>query len=95
MIRAATAQHAGITAYTADRLSDSDVTAMLQWLARPPRQGQQRVVYTVPPAKQAVLLAYDRDGRPMAGRDGLIQLVVGPDEFASRYAHWVAEVRVR
>jgi hypothetical protein len=64
-------------------------------LARPPRQGQQRVVYTVPPAKQAVLLAYDRDGRPMAGRDGLIQLVVGPDEFASRYAHWVADVRVR
>jgi tungstate transport system substrate-binding protein len=95
MIRTATKQHAGITAYTADRLSDSDVTAMLQWLARPPRQGQQRVVYTVPPAKQAVLLAYDRDGRPMAGRDGLIQLVVGPDEFASRYAHWVADVRVR
>jgi len=95
MIRTATKQHSGITAYTADRLSDSDVTAMLQWLARPPRPGQQRVVYTVPLAKQAVLLAYERDGRQLTGREGLIQLVVGPDEFASRYAHWVAEVRVR
>ena len=95
LIRTGAKQHAGITAYTADRLSDSDVKAMLQWLARPPRPGRQIVVYTVPPAKQAVLLAYERDGRPMTGREGLIQLVVGPDEFASRYAHWVAEVRVR
>jgi len=95
MIRTGTKQHAGITAYTADRLSDDDVKAMLQWLSRPPRPGQAPVAYAVPPAKQAVLLAYERDGRPMTGREGLIQLVVGPDEFASRYSHWVAEVRVR
>jgi hypothetical protein len=31
----------------------------------------------------------------MTGRDGLIQMVVGFDEFASRYSHWVSEVRVR
>ena len=95
MIRNGTGQHAGITAYTADRLSDSDARAMLQWLARPSRPGQQSGAYTVPPAKQAVLLAYERDGRQMTGREGLIQLVVGPDEFASRYSHWVAEIRVR
>jgi tungstate transport system substrate-binding protein len=95
MIRTGTKQHVGISAYTADRLSDSDVTAMLQWLATPPRPGQQRVAYTVPPARQAVVLAFERDGRQMTGREGLIQLVVGPDEFASRYSHWVAEIRVR
>jgi len=94
MIRTGTKQHAGITAYTADRLSDTDLKAMIAWLALPDRAGRQDL-YTVPPAKQAVLLAYDRDGQPMAGRDGLIQLVVGPDEFASRYVHWVADVRVR
>jgi len=41
------------------------------------------------------VLAYERDGKPMTGREGLIQLVVGADEFASRYSHWVSEVRVR
>ncbi len=41
------------------------------------------------------MLACERDGRPMTGREGLIQLVVGADEFASRYSHWVSEIRVR
>jgi hypothetical protein len=39
-------------------------------------------------------MAYERDGRAMSGRDGLIQLVVGPDEFASRYAHWMKSIVV-
>jgi len=94
MIRTGTKQHAGITAYTADRLSDTDLKAIIAWLARPDRAGRQDL-YRVPPAKEAVVLAFERDGRPMSGREGLIQLVVGPDEFASRYSHWVAEVRVR
>jgi hypothetical protein len=42
-----------------------------------------------------VVLAYERGGKPMTGREGLIQLVVGADEFASRYSHWVSELRVR
>jgi ABC-type tungstate transport system permease subunit/mono/diheme cytochrome c family protein len=94
MIRSGTGRHAGITAYTAARLSDADLQAILGWLARPARTGSSDL-FVVPPARQAVLLAWERDGQPMTGREGLIQLVVGADEFASRYSHWVSEVRVR
>ena len=94
MIRTGTNQHEGITAYTAARLSNDELAAILGWLARPGRTGSSDV-FTVPPAKRGALLAYERDGRPMTGRDGLIQLVVGFDEFASRYSHWVSEIRVR
>jgi tungstate transport system substrate-binding protein len=94
MVRTGTGQHAGITAYTAARLSDAELAAILGWLAKPARTGGTDL-FVVPAARQAVVLAYDRDGRPMTGREGLIQLVVGADEFASRYSHWVSEVRVR
>ena len=94
MIRTGTNQHAGITAYTADRLSDAELAAILGWLAKPGRTGKADA-FVVPPARRAVVLALERDGRPMTGRDGLIQLVVGADEFASRYSHWVSEIRVR
>jgi hypothetical protein len=30
----------------------------------------------------------------MNGRDGLIQLVVGSDQYAGRYSHWVSAIRV-
>jgi mono/diheme cytochrome c family protein len=94
MIRTGAGQHAGISAYTSNRLSDTDLATILGWLARPARTGAKGV-FVVPPARQAVVLAFERDGRQMTGREGLIQLVVGPDEFASRYSHWVAEIRVR
>jgi hypothetical protein len=94
MIRAGTGQHEGITAYTADRLSDADLATILGWLARPGRSGKADP-FVVPEARRAVVLAYERDGRPMTGREGLVQMIVGADEFASRYSHWVSEVRVR
>jgi tungstate transport system substrate-binding protein len=94
MIRAGAGQHTGISAYTSDRLSDTDLATILGWLARPARTGAKDV-FVVPLARQAVVLAFERDGRQMTGREGLIQLVVGPDEYASRYSHWVAEIRVR
>jgi tungstate transport system substrate-binding protein len=87
------ARHAGITAYTIDRLSAVDLQMILGWLGNPSRAGSDPP-YLVEPTMRAVVLAYERDGRPMTGRDGLIQLVVGPDQFASRYAHWVSAVRV-
>jgi mono/diheme cytochrome c family protein len=93
MVRDGTGPHAGITAYTADRLSDADLATMLGWLARPGRRGPADT-FVVPETRRAVVLAYERDGRPMTGREGLIQMVVGADEFASRYSHWVSEVRV-
>ena len=88
------ARHAGLTAYTIDRLSAADLEVILGWLKNPSRAGSDRP-YQVDPASRAVVLAYERDGKPMTGRDGLIQLVVGPDQFASRYSHWVSTVRVR
>jgi cytochrome c551/c552 len=94
MIRNGTGQHAGITAYTANRLPDADLATILGWLAKPARSGGADL-FVVPAARQAMVLAYERDGRPMTGREGLVQLVVGADEFASRYSHWVSEVRVR
>jgi cytochrome c553 len=94
MIRTGTGQHEGITAYTAARLPDAELTAILGWLAKPARTGNADL-FVVPEARRAVLLAYERDGKPMTGREGLVQLVVGADEFASRYSHWVSEVRVR
>jgi mono/diheme cytochrome c family protein len=94
MIRNGTGQHENILAYTAARLSDAELAAILGWLAKP---GAPAAVdpFVAPEARRAVVLAYERDGKPMAGREGLIQLVVGWDEFASRYSHWVSEVRVR
>lgn len=87
------ARHAGITAYTIDRLSAVDLEVILGWLKNPPRSGSD-MPYQAAPASRAVVLAYERDGKPMTGRDGLVQLVVGPDQFASRYSHWVSAVRV-
>jgi tungstate transport system substrate-binding protein len=86
------ARHAGIPCYSAAAFADPDVAAMVEWLNNP----------TAPPAAPAagpesrvVVLAYERDGRPMTGRDGLIQLIVSNDEFASRYSHWVTSITVR
>jgi mono/diheme cytochrome c family protein len=94
MIRKGTGQHEGISAYTAARLSDAELAAILGWLAKPGSAAASDP-FVVPEARRAAVLAYERDGRPMTGRQGLIQLVVGWDEFASRYSHWVSEVRVR
>ena len=71
-----------------------ELASILGWLARPDRTGGADR-FVVPEARREVVLAYERDGKPMTGREGLIQLVVGADEFASRYSHWVSEVRVR
>lgn len=85
--------HSGISAYTPDRISESDVREMLGWLgpAAPARRG---LPYVVGGARRLVLLAYERDGQDLSARDGLIQLIVGADEFASRYSHWVSAIRV-
>jgi len=93
MIHAGTQQHAGLSAYTSDRISAADLRAILAWFANP--RADAATTFTVPMARQVSVLAFERDGKPMTGREGLIQLVVGADEFASRYSHWVSEIRVR
>ena len=66
---------------------------MLSWLQKPTLTIRGDA-YQAPPGRQAVLLAFERDGRPITGREGLLQLVVGPDEFAGRYSHWVKTVEL-
>jgi len=92
-IHGGTGPHAGISAYTPDRISDADLRAIFTWSTHPAADASS--TFAVPPARDVSVLAYERDGKIMAGREGLIQLVVGPDEFASRYSHWVSEIRVR
>ncbi len=81
--------HDGIDAYTEARLPEADVADIVSWLngtsPATPR-------YVVPPERRPIVLAYLKNGTPMTGRDGLIQLVVGMDEFAGRYSHWVSEI---
>lgn len=93
MIHGATGPHVGIGAYTPSRVSDDDLRAILAWFRNPTADRSTR--FQVPPARQVSVVAYERDGKAMTGREGLLQLVVGADDFASRYSHWVSAIRVR
>jgi tungstate transport system substrate-binding protein len=84
--------HGGVNPYTEAQLSDADLQLMLDWFKDPkaPAKG-----YTVDAAKLVTLLAYEKNGKPMTGKDGRIQLIVGMDEFAGRYSHWVKTIEVK
>ncbi len=84
--------HGGINPYTEAQLGDADLATLLAWFKDPKAAATG---YTVDPAKQVAILAYERNGKAMDGRAGLLQLIVGPDEFAGRYSHWVATVEVK
>jgi hypothetical protein len=66
---------------------------MLAWLKQPKAPAGKNT-YAPAKGRDVMLLAYERGGKVMHGAEGLIQLVVGPDEFASRYSHWVSSVQV-
>lgn len=85
-------QHAGILPYTEAQLSDTDLNAMLKWL-KDPESTNPASTFSVDPDSMITLLAYERDGKPMSGTDGLIQLIVGIDEYAGRYSHWVQSIQ--
>jgi tungstate transport system substrate-binding protein len=85
-------RHAGLNGYTPAQLSQTDLEQLLAWLARP---GAPQPPVVRGPAQRLVLLAYEKDGRAIDGSEGLIQLVVGADQFAGRYSHWVASIRVQ
>jgi len=92
LLRAGGEAHGGLNPYTEAQLNDADLADLLAWLAAPSRSAG--TVFAPPRGFEVALLAYERDGRPLTGRDGLIQLVVGFDEYAGRFSHWVAEVEV-
>jgi tungstate transport system substrate-binding protein len=85
--------HAAIKPYSEGQLSTADLQALASWLGKP-TMTVKGDAYQTPSGRQAILIAYERDGQPATGRDGVLQLVVGPDEFAGRYSHWVKHVEV-
>ena len=94
LLRTGRDSHGGMMPYTPDQLSRADLSAILEGFGNPSARAKSEP-YQPRPERRAILLAYERDGRPMTGRDGLVQLVVGPDEFASRYSHWVTMIEVQ
>jgi mono/diheme cytochrome c family protein len=93
ILRAGGDRHAGMLPFTAAQFSQGDIAAMLAWMKQP-HQPAIADPYVPPAGRAFSVLAYERDGRPMTGASGLIQLVVGPDEYAGRYSHWVSEIEV-
>jgi len=88
-LRSGRAQHGYIIPYAPDQLAEADLQQILDWLA-----GKDAAVgaYTVPENRRMTLLAFEEDGQPMTGRDGLIQMVVGMDDYVNRFAHWVSDI---
>ncbi|HEY3384396.1 MAG TPA: substrate-binding domain-containing protein [Vicinamibacterales bacterium] len=93
ILRTGREAHGGLNGYTDAQLSRVDVEALVGWLSKPSRSAKGDG-YKAPVGREVVLLAYERDGRLMGGREGLLQLVVGPDQFAGRYSHWVRTIEV-
>ena len=79
--------------YTVEQMSDADLAEIALWLddptAAPPADA-----YAAPADTEPGILAYERNGQPMNGRDGLIQLIMPADKYTSRYAHWVASMEL-
>jgi cytochrome c553 len=86
--------HGGINPYTAEQMSDADLKEIALFLQDPAAPAPDGA-YIVPEDEMVTLLAYERDGRPMNGRDGLIQMIKAADKYASRYAHWVKNIEVK
>jgi tungstate transport system substrate-binding protein len=98
--------HGGLNPYDDAQLNDRDLRAILSWLddshpspkaaQGPPASGARAPAAAwLPDSRRTLtLVAYEKNGKPMTGRDGLLQLVVGIDQFAGRYAHWVASIEV-
>ena len=85
--------HAAIKPYAEAQLNAADVQALASWFQKP-TMTVKGDAYQPPPGRQAIIIAYERNGQPATGRDGVLQLVVGPDEFAGRYSHWVKSVEI-
>ena len=99
LLRAGGDAHAGLNGYTEAQLRRADLETIIGWLRRPDgapggRDTRGAAAGSAAAGTRPVLLAYERDGQPLQGRDGLIQMVVGEDEFAGRYSHWVKTITV-
>ncbi len=95
VLRAGGSRHGGLNPYSDTQLTDADLKQMAAYLANP-ASGSVSGSQTVADRKRrTIMLAFERDGQPLDGAGGLLQLVVGTDEFAGRYAHWVSAIHVQ
>ena len=84
--------HVGVLPYPPEQLSDAELAQMLAWFADPKKPSGD---YSVPKNRRQIILAVERDGRPISGRYGLLQLVVAGDQGAGRFSHWVDKIEVK
>ena len=81
-------QH-GSPAFTPSQLAEVELKQILGWLdGEAPSPGG----YVLPENRRLILLAYEEGGRPITGKEGLIQLVVAMDDFVGRLSHWVSDI---
>jgi mono/diheme cytochrome c family protein len=90
-LRAGRNQHSYINPYTSEQLTESELRQILDWLSGKRASAGS---YVVPENRRAILLALERDGQPITGNEGLIQMVVGMDDYVNRFSHWVSEINV-
>jgi mono/diheme cytochrome c family protein len=91
-LRAGGDQHGKVNPFTPAQLAESELRQILAWLGG---DGAPAGAYVVPENRRVILLAFEVAGQPMTGKDGLIQMVVGMDDFVGRLSHWVSEIDVQ
>jgi hypothetical protein len=87
-LRAGGDQH-GASAFSIEQLTDSELEQIVDWLVRGSAAGGS---YVVPENRRTVVLAWEYDGQPLTGADGLIQMVVAMDDYVGRFSHWVSDI---
>ncbi|HEY9068973.1 MAG TPA: c-type cytochrome [Candidatus Ozemobacteraceae bacterium] len=85
------ANHGDVKFYGPDRVSEDEIAQITAWLNAPDTATGS---FRIDPAKNRILLAWQRDGQPLTPADGLIQLVVEYDQFAGRFSHWVDRIEI-
>jgi tungstate transport system substrate-binding protein len=86
--------HGGVNPYTEQQLSEAELAQLLAWF-KAPKAAPADAAYTIDPAKQVAILAYEKNGKAMNGHDGILQLIVAFDQFAGRYSHWVQSIEAK
>jgi cytochrome c551/c552 len=88
-LRAGQADHGTANPFPPEQLTEAELQQILEWFAGKDAPAGR---YAVPENRRDILLAFERDGQPITGKEGLIQMVVGMDDFVGRFSHWVSEI---
>jgi len=83
--------HNNLRKFPTGWITDDQIKILYDWLRGAETNAN---AYVISKQKCVVLLADQRDGAPLTGKEGLLQLIIGFDEFAGRFSHWVSKVEV-